>query len=188
MAARSTALILLTFDPQAPNVSCHPAHRSPQDERLTQICLRSSPSPRRPSSNATPLPAASPPPVRRSPHASELRRAHASTDLTLRLPAGARFPCSSPSCIPCPPLVKWLGRYRAGREPSCRTASLRVSPSIARAGRSVALQCVQACFCEWADEFSAPHQPVVQLWHIYGCFLKPWQHKINITEEPEPVE
>lgn len=76
MAARSTALILLTFAPQASNVSCHPAHRSPQDELLTQICLRWSPSPRRPSSNATPLPAASPPPVRRSPHASELRCTH----------------------------------------------------------------------------------------------------------------
>lgn len=82
------------------------------------------------------------------------------TILTLHLPGGARFPCSSPSCIPCPPLVKWRGRYTAGRAPFCRTASLGVSLSISRAGRSVMLQCVQACFCAWttvANKFTAAH-------------------------------
>lgn len=53
------------------------------------------------------------------------------------LPGCVRFRCSSPSCIPCPPPVKWLWHYTAGRAPSCRTASLSVRLSIAKAGRSL---------------------------------------------------
>lgn len=100
------------------------------------------------------------------------------TILTLHLPGGARLPCSSPSYIPCPPLVKWRGHYTAGRAPFCRTASLGVSLSIARAGRSVVLQCVQACLCPWAtaaNKFTAAHCQ----WDTYsGFFFKPWQRKI----------
>lgn len=92
------------------------------------------------------------------------------TILTLQLPGGARFPCSSPSYIPCPPLVKWRGHYTAGRAPFCRTASLGVSLSIARAGRSVVLQCVQACLCPWAtaaNKFTAAHCQ----WDTYSGFF-----------------
>lgn len=55
----------------------------------------------------------------------------------LCLPCRVGFWCSSPSCIPCPPLVKWLWHYTAGKAPFCRTASLSVRLSIAKAGRSL---------------------------------------------------
>lgn len=103
------------------------------------------------------------------------------TILTLHLPGGARFPCSSPSYIPCPPLVKWRGHYTAGRAPFCRTASLGVSLSIARAGRSVVLQCVQACLCPWAtaaNKFTAAHCQWDTYSGFFFSFFKPWQRKI----------
>lgn len=105
------------------------------------------------------------------------------TILTLHLPGGARFPCSSPSYIPCPPLVRWGGRYTAGRAPFCRTASLGVALSIARAARSVVLQCVQACFCASAtaaNKCTAVHcQYSCDTYGVEWFFFKPWQRKIS---------
>ena len=87
------------------------------------------------------------------------------------LPGGVRFRCSSPSCIPCPPPVKWLWHYTAGRAPSCRTASLSVRASIARAGRICAgateWVCVHASVSASDYQMLFTASPMVRLWHVF---------------------
>lgn len=64
----------------------------------------------------------------------------------LFLPVCEKLRCSSPSCIPCPPLVKGLWHYMVGRAPFCRTASFQGRHGIAKAGRSL-LELHSECVC-----------------------------------------
>lgn len=102
--------------------------------------------------------------------------------LLLCLPVDVKFQCSSPSCIPCPPPVKWLEHYTACRAPSCRTASSPVRLSIARAGSSPLEQQSDSVHASVSVPESASvtnkcfglHLPVVLLWHTFSrhCWIK----------------